>query len=106
MKSDPTTRENREALRTNTRIPVKVEADDYAGLGVIVDLSTTGALLAELRRPLGPGSRVAIHYPVPCRERAMVFEAVVVRETADGFAVRFDPLEADAAGRQDRSKPE
>jgi len=69
-------------------------ADDQEGSGVLRNVSTTGALLEEVSRPVPCGVVVELYFRFGRGRRRRVHTiGKVVRETETGFAVRFSRIE-------------
>nr|WP_249809047.1 glycosyltransferase [Bradyrhizobium sp. 137] len=73
----------RKAERFNRNEPVLLRQDGRSHLARLADISITGARLIDPDRP-APGSTIE------CRIYGRSIAAIVVRWTADGFAVRFE----------------
>lgn len=93
--SDPPREEPRPARRFQLRIPVKYESEGQSGDGMLVDLSSSGALIEATNVPLSFGAMVDIGYTLESDEKPTELYGKVVRETDSGFAVEF--VERDSA---------
>jgi hypothetical protein len=92
---DPPQEDPRPARRFQLRIPVDYESDGQSGEGMLIDLSSSGALIEATNVPLRFGALVDIGYTLEGDEKPTEIYGKVVRETDSGFAVEF--VERDTA---------
>jgi hypothetical protein len=92
---DPPPEKPQPARRFHLRIPVKYESEEQSGEGMLVDLSSSGALIEATNVPLNFGALVDIGYTLESEEKPTELYGKVVRETDSGFAVEF--VERDSA---------
>ncbi len=93
--ADPPRREPQPARRFQLRIPVTYEYKGQSGRGMLIDLSSSGALIEATNVPLSLGGMVDIGYTPEGDEKPTELYGKVVRETDSGFAVEF--VERDSA---------
>ena len=65
-----------------------------AGVGFAVNLSTSGGLLERVSVPAEPGAAVYLRFSCYLGSFETELCGTVARRTADGFAVRFDAMDA------------
>lgn len=68
---------------------VTFSTGDTEGSGRLANLSETGALIRESTQRLYPGIKIRVRIEEGAGEGSVELQAAVVRETDDGFAVRF-----------------
>ena len=68
-------------------------AGEINGQGIIRDISASGAAIIEATERLAVVTAVELLFLQPGRERKLRAIGEVVRETPDGFAVRFQRIE-------------
>ena len=90
--------EQRAAPRISCRVPVGYAAGQ-AGRGMTANVSDSGALICEATNLVAAGTRLIVAFGV--RETSSIsVHSEVVRQTADGFAVRFlDPFSIEDLGQ-------
>lgn len=81
--------ESQPARRFQLRIDVSYESGGQAGSGTLVDLSSSGALIEDVDRPLCAGAYVEICYRLEGEDKPTLLHGRVVRKTDDGFGVEF-----------------
>ena len=86
--------ERRIAPRYRIRVPVEYEQASATGRGTTWDVSISGVHVAMRRASpaLSIGSEVKLRFSFFAGSFDVAFPANVVRHTAEGFAVQFDPL--------------
>ncbi len=77
------------AQRFPTGIPVGYSGGRLEGLAKVADVSKSGARLAAASSVVPDGTRVQFEFGVLNDLRRFSMGAEVVRQTEDGFAVRF-----------------
>jgi hypothetical protein len=82
--------DNLPARRFRLRIPVDFMADRQGGQGVIVNLSSTGALVREASSRPRIGALIKLSYSCDGPEDQTAILGEVVRYAGSGFAVQFD----------------
>ena len=80
--------------KTHPSIPglVNFSAGEVEGVGLILDISSTGAHVSASRQ-LDPGTQVELYFLQPNTSRRMHATCEAVRRTKSGFAVKFLRLE-------------
>ena len=90
--------ERRSEARIETTFEVVWEAGSLDGVGILRNLSRSGAWIADLS--VQPHIDVRIRIAILEEERApVVVNGVVVRRTSAGFAVELDPASSSGIGR-------
>ena len=86
--------ERRIAARYRIRVPVEYEQASATGGGTTWDVSVSGVHVAmnHAAPPVSIGSEVKLRFSFFAGSFDVEFPANVVRHTAEGFAVQFDPL--------------
>ncbi len=90
--------EKQAAPRLEARIPVGYSGGRLEGQGIISNLSKSGAALSEITTPVPNGVRLNLEFAALSGLPWFSLWAEVVRQTEDGFAVRF--LEPDSQKRR------
>ena len=82
----------RGAQRIPSRIPVAYWSGRVEGQGIVRDVSRLGARISEATSSLATGSELKIELGALSGLASFVLSGEVVRQTDDGFALRFlDP---------------
>ncbi len=87
--------ERRDEVRIETRFEVAWSAGRLEGVGVLRNLSGSGAWIDEVSVQPPMGARIRIVILEDDRD-PLVVEGVVVRRTTSGFAVGIQPPNSDA----------
>ncbi len=84
----------RSAPRYRIRVPVEYQQASATGRGTTWDVSISGVHVAMsyASPPLSIGSDLKLRFSFFAGSFDVAFPANVVRHTAEGFAVQFDPL--------------
>jgi PilZ domain len=77
------------APRCRSRIPVEIEVGGRLERGAIADMSASGARIVGVPLDLPPGTPLRIRYA--SGSSPILLAAELVRQTADGFAVKILP---------------
>src|SRR5262249_24113069 len=77
------------APRCRSRIPVEIDVHGRRERGAIADMSASGARIVGVRLNLPPGTPLQIRYASGAAP--VLLAAEIVRQTADGFAVKILP---------------
>ncbi len=79
--------------RTAGRVPVGYSGARLEGRGIICNLSSSGARISEITQSVPNGVRLSLEFGMLSGLPPFSMAAELVRQTEDGFAVRF--LETD-----------
>ena len=90
--------QRRDAPRFEARIPVGYSGGRLEGQGIISNLSSSGAALSEITTPVPNGLKLNLEFGALSGLPWFSLRSEVVRQTEDGFAVRF--LEPDSEKRR------
>ena len=82
-------KEQRRAPRTNIGMDLLCSSGRDEGTAMLVNLSSSGALLDPAALRPAVGNSVTIRFPTISKEEFPALPTVVVRHTPDGFAVKF-----------------
>ncbi len=80
--------------RFNLQAPAEFECAGVRGSGVTAAFSFSGVRIDTATAPVKPGDLLELRFSLFVDSFSTVFNGEVVRETQDGFAVRFLDLEA------------
>lgn len=86
--------EKRVAPRLRLQAAARYSSGPASGEGIVKNMSRSGALIENVSNPLRPGTKVTLHICLVSGAEEMQLSAEVVRETPEGFAIRFVGLES------------
>ncbi len=92
--------EKRRAPRFEIRVPVECQFESGITTGTTANVSISGVLIApaSISTGLSVGSGLTMRFSFFAGSFDTPFAASVVRHTDDGFAVHFNPLDAQQHG--------